>query len=376
MSTARTTRGTYRTGRERREQILDAAHEAFITAGYGATSLRDIAAAAGVSHPALLRYFDTRGAILTALIERLDARSAAFWNHTVPGDSEWPGAPEIARANQNVPGWIELFTALLGEATSPTHPGHAQMLARRHEAVRVGRAAMEDLAPADADQEIRGLMAGWEGLQVLALYFPGDIDIVDQLEHHARRFDDTPAPVVAESSAPPRQRAAPDGVVGAAARLYAQHGYHGTSMQAVADEAGVSRAALIHIAPTKRALLAHVLAGLFHADGEATADSPLGDHPQWTTAAEMVLICEATVPSHPAHDLFSEQLSAARETVASSLRTSGVAEAESVADWVVGVSLGSLIAWLYEPDAVDPTALVQRTIARVRTNTPPRQDRP
>lgn len=378
MTRATTTRGTYRTGRERIEQILDAAHEAFITAGYRATSLRDIARDAGISHPALLRYFSSRGAILTALIERLDAQNAAFWNHAVPGDAEWPGAADIARVNQNVPGWVQLFTALLGEATSPVHPGHEQMLARRQEAVRRGEEALEveGLTPVNAEQEIRRLIAGWEGLQILWLYFPDGVDIVGQLEQHAEELDEA-ADEAAHEHHPPtrRRRRSGDDLTAAAAQLYARHGYHETSMQAVADAAGISRAALIHVAPTKRALLLHVIAGLFDADGAASATSPLGDHPQWSTAAEMVLICEATVPSHPAHDLITARLASARETVTAELRDGGVADAESEADWVISVCLGSLIAWLYEPDDVDPTSLVQRTVARVRKNAPRANDR-
>jgi AcrR family transcriptional regulator len=43
---------------ERREQILAAATRAFARAGFAATSLDDIAAAAGISRAILYRHFD------------------------------------------------------------------------------------------------------------------------------------------------------------------------------------------------------------------------------------------------------------------------------------------------------------------------------
>jgi len=43
-------------------------------------------------------------------------------------------------------------------------------------------------------------------------------------------------------------------IVRAAGRLFAQHGYAGTSMAEVAEAAGVSKATVFHHFPSKRAL--------------------------------------------------------------------------------------------------------------------------
>lgn len=54
---------------ERREQILQAALEAFHTKGFGQTSVRDLAAATGMSIAGMYHYFDTKDDILFAIID-------------------------------------------------------------------------------------------------------------------------------------------------------------------------------------------------------------------------------------------------------------------------------------------------------------------
>ncbi len=371
MESAAPARGSYRTGRERVERILDAAHEAFISEGYRASSLRDIARASGISHPGLLRYFSSRAEILTALIERLDRESAARWDLFAREGSGEVTPSMIAKGGQEVPGWVELFTALLGEATSPSHPGHPLMLARRREGAVLGveGLARRGVPSADAERALRLLVAGWEGLQILALYFPSEIDIVAHLERREDHLNEGAPVPEPGAGAPPDPHPAgdpPSAIVEAAATLYAQHGYYETSMQAVADRAGVTRAALIHVAPTKEALLHTVLRELFGASTDGDEILGLVHRPRWVTAAEVVLLCEATVPSHPAHPFFRERLAAARSSVAEILGGEGLEAPRDDADWIVASCLGILIAWLYEPERVDPAEMLAGALAWTR----------
>ncbi|WP_344333280.1 helix-turn-helix domain-containing protein, partial [Kitasatospora putterlickiae] len=192
-------RGSYRTGRERVERILDAAHELFIDTGYRATSLRAIAAASEISHPALLRHFASKAEILTALVHRLDRHYLASLTPGPDGVVRHRGAAETARDNEATPGWIPLFTALLGEATSPEHPGRALMRARRREATGIGVRTYRALGGDErsAKLTVQRLVAAWEGLQILSLYFPGRIDIPARLaafEDDVRANGVPPAP--------------------------------------------------------------------------------------------------------------------------------------------------------------------------------------
>jgi AcrR family transcriptional regulator len=62
---------------ERREQILAAATQAFARAGFAATSLDDIAAAAGISRAILYRHFDSKTDLYRAVLDRACARLAS-----------------------------------------------------------------------------------------------------------------------------------------------------------------------------------------------------------------------------------------------------------------------------------------------------------
>lgn len=369
MDTVTKKRGSYRTGRERVERILDAAHELFIVQGYRATSLRDIARESGISHPALLRHFSSKAEILTALIERLDAESAERWGRRTAESGEAPSAAAIAKAGRDVPGWIELFTALLGEATSPSHPGHALMLARRREGAKLATESFARLGvdSAKAERELRQLVAGWEGMQILTLYFPDEIDLIAQLERHPMLINEARtdfAPILVDVAQDPPE---PSSIVAAAARQYAEHGYYETTMQAVADDAGITRAALIHVAPTKRSLLDLVLAELFGGAADESEILSLARRARSITAAEVVLICEATVPTHPANAFVRERLSGARSSVHALLVEQRVPDPAFEADWIVAASLGILIAWLYEPGRIQPGSMLHAVVARVRS---------
>jgi AcrR family transcriptional regulator len=62
---------------ERREQILAAATGAFARAGFAATSLDDIAAAAGISRAILYRHFDSKTDLYAAVLDRACTRLAS-----------------------------------------------------------------------------------------------------------------------------------------------------------------------------------------------------------------------------------------------------------------------------------------------------------
>ncbi|MER5353585.1 helix-turn-helix domain-containing protein [Kitasatospora sp. NPDC002551] len=381
-------RGSYRTGRERVERILDASHELFVQAGYRATSLRDIAAASGISHPALLRHFGSKEEILTALVERIDRRHGNWLENGVDDGGPRVSVVAAARRNEAEAGWIPLFTALLGEATSPEHPGHELMRTRRRLGSRLG---VRLLGGQGGDERsvklaVQRLGAVWDGLQILSLYFPGRIDIPGRLadfEDDLRANGIPPAPPapVRGPDASPGGEATGEAAAGpeptprarafeSAARLYAAHGYYGTSMQAVADGAGLTKAALVHIAPTKRALLDLVVAELTApAPDEADPGSRLKallDRPRWQSAAEMVLMCEATVPSHPAHALMAGRLEYSLSSTVRDLASAGSpaeeGERQAAAQWLVALALGALIAWLYEPGDVELGTLIEEAV--------------
>jgi AcrR family transcriptional regulator len=65
-------------GAERRDQILRVAKECFATRGFRGTTTRDVAAAVGITEAALYRYFESKEAIYTAILEERMAAPEAF----------------------------------------------------------------------------------------------------------------------------------------------------------------------------------------------------------------------------------------------------------------------------------------------------------
>lgn len=106
-------------GIARRREILDRAIDVFRERGADGTSLRRIAEALGVSHAALLHYFDSREQLLVAVYAHAESQRA---ESTLP-HSGVESITEAAVANVEVPGLVQLYSTLLAaslEAGSDT----------------------------------------------------------------------------------------------------------------------------------------------------------------------------------------------------------------------------------------------------------------
>ena len=128
MTSARPTthsRGPYRTGVRRREQIIGAATAVFAEYGYAGGSVRTIADRIGVSPASLLQHFGSKEGLLMAVLEDWDRRTVEAQLIDVTGLDYFRRLPEVMAANISNRGLLELFTTMAAEASSPTHPAHA-----------------------------------------------------------------------------------------------------------------------------------------------------------------------------------------------------------------------------------------------------------
>ncbi|MDR1825752.1 MAG: TetR/AcrR family transcriptional regulator [Bifidobacteriaceae bacterium] len=184
-------RGPYRTGLRTRDQIIAAASAAFAERGYHGSSLRQIAAAIGLSPAAILRHFDSKDDLLTAVLEDWTAQTNAIQGQPRPrGLAFWAGQRTVMEFHTRHLGLLALFIVLAGEATAPDHPANPFMVPR-YEAVARGyadalleAAADGEIAPltsADALREARHLVAFMDGIEVQALLNP-DVDLVAEME--------------------------------------------------------------------------------------------------------------------------------------------------------------------------------------------------
>jgi AcrR family transcriptional regulator len=163
-------------GIARRREILDRAIDVFRERGADGTSLRRIAEALGVSHAALLHYFDSREQLLVAVYAHSQQQGSA----TASERSGVASITDAAVSNVEVPGVVELYSTLLAVAleseSTVAKPYFTDRFARLRatltaefvEEQRAGR--MRDDLPADHIAAL--LIAASDGLQIQWLLEP------------------------------------------------------------------------------------------------------------------------------------------------------------------------------------------------------------
>lgn len=411
--TTTTAPGAVRTARteQTRAAIVAAAHDAFVTRGYRATSLRDIAAAAGISHPGLLRHFATKDELLAAVVDLFERDNETELLERMAAED--PGTlaySELARRNETVPGYLALFAALTGEASTPRHPAH-EIMRDRYARLRelstdaIDEAITQDTVAADRDPggEAVRVPAAWDGLQLLAQYLPERVDIAETLETYEAslalpvgwRDADDPPPASTAAPVPPMPSfaapdAAPSGyrvgrerralIVDGATALFAEEGYGDTSLRDIAERVGVSKSTLLHYFGSKEDLLSAVLS---HRDQqiESRADHvpadravtelrglPRGAAVNAATAPGLievyaVLSCEAVPADHPAHAYFEERFRGVVDHFAALFRAAqedgdlpSHRDPEFEAIWLTALWDGLQYQWLYDRSSVDVAA--------------------
>ncbi|AXK46226.1 TetR/AcrR family transcriptional regulator [Brachybacterium saurashtrense] len=108
----------------RREEILDAASSLFAERGYHGASLRDISRRVGISHPGMLHHFSSKDALLSAVIDRLEAHAQGLLDSV----SALQTSPQSLLAALAGP-WdprqhsMALLSTLSAEVVNPDHPG-------------------------------------------------------------------------------------------------------------------------------------------------------------------------------------------------------------------------------------------------------------
>lgn len=198
MSSASTTtrsRGPYRTGVRRREQIIGAATEVFAEYGYAGGSVRTIADRIGVSPASLLQHFGSKERLLIAVLEDWDRRTVDAQLTDVTGLDYFRRLPEVMAANISNRGLLELFTTMAAEASSPTHPAHAfiqlrygnnlaTLASHLQQAVDIGDIAR--LSPGEISIEVRLVTAVLDGIGLQWLLDPST-DVVTSTATYINR---------------------------------------------------------------------------------------------------------------------------------------------------------------------------------------------
>ena len=181
VSTTAGSRGPYRTGVRRREQIIDAATTVFAEYGYTGGSIRSIADRVGVSPASLLQHFGSKEGLLMAVLQDWDRHTVEARLAGVTGLDYFRRLPGVINAHLANRGLLELFSTLAAEASSVSHPARAfiqqrytrnlaTLAAHLREAIEVGEA--NPRTPAEIDHEVRLVTAVLDGIGLQWLLDP------------------------------------------------------------------------------------------------------------------------------------------------------------------------------------------------------------
>ncbi|MFI8632599.1 TetR/AcrR family transcriptional regulator [Microbacterium sp. NPDC077663] len=157
-------------GRESRELILQTALEVIGRRGYGATSLRDIAAEVGMTQAGMLHHFGTKENLL---VEVLRERDVATREALTEQDGDEPPSVRVARRNAETPALVHLYTSLQSAASAADHPARVFFEERQRSVhavvaadIRSRQDAGEMSSGLDADTAATVLLALSDGLQL------------------------------------------------------------------------------------------------------------------------------------------------------------------------------------------------------------------
>ncbi|MGC3993785.1 MAG: helix-turn-helix domain-containing protein [Propionicimonas sp.] len=173
----------YAKGLAKREEILTTALEVIARSGYKRTSVRELAAAVGLSQAGLLHYFSSKEELFAEVLLKRDAVDR---ERAAGGEAAVRTLVDIVRHNAEVPGLVQLYAQYSVEAAHPEHPEHEAFVERydriRGYLVADLRARQEaGTLPAhlDAAKLANLLIAASDGLQTQWLLDPG----TDMAEH-------------------------------------------------------------------------------------------------------------------------------------------------------------------------------------------------
>ena len=120
-----------------RESAMRAAIDLIARQGFAATSMAQVAAAAGISPSGLVHHFPSKKALLGAVLEHRDTVDS--FPREEFGDGPWADFDHlvhVAWLNMERRQLVLLYTSMMGEAATSEHPAHEWM--KRHYAAVVG----------------------------------------------------------------------------------------------------------------------------------------------------------------------------------------------------------------------------------------------
>ena len=177
-------------GEDRRQHILEMALRLMVTGGGRATTLSQVARAAGMSTAGLLHHFPSKEQLLHAVLDARDADDAA--------DSDFSGDLEaqlrsVQRRFRREPGLAGMFIVLMCENLAPDAPLHDRFIGRYRSGLRLiaggikrGQRSGRFRADVDPALKAREIVAILYGLEATWLLDP-DLPVVEVFAGYTHR---------------------------------------------------------------------------------------------------------------------------------------------------------------------------------------------
>ena len=176
-------------GEDRRQHILEVALRMLATGGGRATTLGQVARAAGMSTAGLLHHFQSKEQLLHAVLDARDARDEAVAD--LDGDLE-AQLRGVRRRFERSPGMVGMFIVLLCESLDPAAPLHERFLRRYRsglasiaKGIQRGQQAGRFRAGVDPDLKAREVLAFLYGMEATWMLDP-EIPVTQVLDEYTR----------------------------------------------------------------------------------------------------------------------------------------------------------------------------------------------
>ncbi len=189
-------------GQRTKERIVRIAADLFSEQGFNGTSIRDIAAKAGLSHVGVIHHFPTKDDLLVSVLVFRDALLESELNRFshLGRDQIFTWMLSILEANVRRPESVHLLVRLNAEATQEDHPAReylVQRYSRLVEALTRHIGAQFEINPPTyaitAEDAARRTIALLDGLQTQWLLMPNSFDAVGQIADHLATLGIRPA---------------------------------------------------------------------------------------------------------------------------------------------------------------------------------------
>ena len=156
-------------GEDRRQHILEVALRMMVTGGGRATTLGQVARAAGMSTAGLLHHFQSKEQLQHAVLDARDAQDEAMAD--LDGDLE-AQLRGVRKRFDRRPGMVGMFIVLLCESLDPDAPLHVRFLHRYRSGLAIiakgiqrGQLAGRYRADVDPDVKAREVLAFLYGME-------------------------------------------------------------------------------------------------------------------------------------------------------------------------------------------------------------------